>query len=141
MCHYWKEFRRAYIELEGLKCEFPTTPIMMLTATAPPEVFDSISKLVRNPVVSKGSMNRPNVKLSCEELPCADRGNLNDFAIRASEIAGDRCTVVYTNFIENVGPIISELSDLGHSCVGYYGVMDPKSRLEIYMRLSQPRLK
>ena len=41
----------------------------------------------------------------------------------------------YTNFIENnIGPIISELNDLGHSCVGYYGEMDPKSRLESYTR-------
>ena len=134
LCHYWKEFRRAYVELETLKCEFITTPIMILTATAPPEVFNSISKLVRNPVVSKGSMNRPNVKLYCEELPCHSRQSFNDFALRVSEIAGDRCTIVYTNFIENIGPIISELSDLGHTCVGYYGEMDPKSRLESYTR-------
>ena len=134
LCHYWKEFRRAYMELESLKSEFLATPIMILTATAPPEVFDSISKLVRNPVVSKGSMNRPNVKLSCEELPCHARRNFSDFALRVSEIAADRCTVVYTNFIENIGPIISELSDLGHSCMGYYGEMDPKSRLESYTK-------
>ena len=131
---YWKEFRRAYVELETLKCEFITTPIMILTATAPPEVFNSISKLVRNPVVSKGSMNRPNVKLYCEELPCHSRQSFNDFALRVSEIAGDRCTIVYTNFIENIGPIISELSDLGHTCVGYYGEMDPQARLESYTR-------
>ena len=61
------------MELETLKSEFQATPIiiiMMLTATAPPEAFDSMSRLVHNPVVSKGSMNWPNVKLSCEELPC-----------------------------------------------------------------------
>ena len=52
--HYWKEFRRAYVDLETLESEFQTTPIMLLTATAPPEVFDCMSRLVRNnPVVSR----------------------------------------------------------------------------------------
>ena len=117
------------MELESLKSEFLATPIMILTATAPPEVFDSISKLARNPVLSKGSVNRPKVILSCEELPYHARRNFNDFVLRVSENAADRCTVVYTNFIENTGPVISELSNLGHSCVGYYREMDPKSRL------------
>lgn len=39
------------MDLETLKSEFLATPIMVLTATAPPEVFNSISKLVRNPIV------------------------------------------------------------------------------------------
>ena len=34
------------------------------------------------------------------------------------------------NFIESIGPIIRELSDIGHSCVGCYGEMDARSRLE-----------
>ena len=51
--------------------------------------------------------------------------SVSDFVLRVSEIAADRCTVVYPNFIENTGPIISELSDLGHICMGYYGEMDP----------------
>lgn len=102
------------MDLETLKSTFL---VMLLTPTAPPEVFDSICKLVCHPVVSKGSMNTPNVKLSCNELPCHARGDFYDFAFRVSEIAGDRCTIVCTNF-------------QGHSCVGYYGGMDPKSRLE-----------
>ena len=134
LCHYWKEFRRTYVELETLRSKFLTTPIMILTATAPPEVLDSMSRLVRDPVVSKGSVNQPNVKLSCEALPCHARRSLTDFALRVSEIAGDRCTVIYTNFIENIESIVSELNDLGHCCVGYYGEIDPKSRLESYTR-------
>ena len=37
-----------------------------------------------------------------------------------------RSTIVYTNFIEYIGPIISELSDLEHSCVGILWRDGPK---------------
>ena len=59
--HHWQEFRSSYKDLELLKSEFPTTPIMALTATAPPEVMHSIHKLVRDPVIVKSSINRPNI--------------------------------------------------------------------------------
>jgi len=42
---------------------------MALTATAPPEVMNNICKLVRDPLIVKGSVNRPNIYLECEELP------------------------------------------------------------------------
>lgn len=45
--HHWQEFQSSYKDLELLKSDFPTTPIMALTATAPPEVMSSIHKLVR----------------------------------------------------------------------------------------------
>ena len=67
--HYWQEFRAAYKQLENLKDEFPSTPIACLTATAPPLVQESKLKLLRNPFITKGSINGPNITLSCEALP------------------------------------------------------------------------
>lgn len=61
-------------------------------------------------------MNKPNVKLFCEDYHVMLHKILIIYlALRVSEIAGDRCTIVYTNFIDNIGLIIGELSDVGHS--------------------------
>ena len=43
-----------------------------------------------------------------------------------------RCSIIYTDFINSVGPIVSELSELGIESVAYYGEMDTKSRNESY---------
>ena len=55
--HYWQEFRIAYKTLESLKHDFPSTPLLCLTATAPPAVEESIRHLLRSPVVSKASVD------------------------------------------------------------------------------------
>ena len=60
--------------------DFPNTTLMILTATASDVVEKSVFQLVHSPVISKGSINRPNVFLQCEEL-CND----DDFTIFANE--------------------------------------------------------
>lgn len=134
--HYWQEFRQAYKSLETLKNDFPLTPLLCLTATAPPQVENSVSKLLRSPVVIKGSIDRPNITLACEELPCMGvKKNFSHFASRVSNILQDSCgesTIIYTDFIEDVGLIMSELSSLGIDSVAYYGEMDVKSRNESF---------
>ena len=107
--HQWQQFRTAYRLLEKLKIEFPLTPILALTATAPPEVMQSLKMLVREPLVVRGSVNRPNIiYLECEEIPTNIK---NDdfvyFASRVTEKVQNQCTIIYTDFINNVGKIVS----------------------------------
>ena len=128
--HQWQEFRTSYKDLEHIKHEFPSVPILALTATAPFEVMESIKKLVRDPLISKASVNRPNIYLECEEL---QNGNdLAYFASRVVEKIGNDSTIIYTDFINSVGPIMSELSTFNVDSVAYYGEMDVKSRSESY---------
>ena len=91
--YHWQEFRSSYKDLELLKSEFPTTPIMALTATAPPEVMSSIHKLVRDPLIVKSSINRPNI-LECEELPSKGKGHDFFFAAQVGEKIESRCTII-----------------------------------------------
>ena len=95
--YQWQEFRHAYKDLERLKVEFPSTPLMILTATAPPSIESSIHQVVRSPVISKGSMKRPNIYLQCEEIP-NDDDDFTYFAEKVSEIIGDECSIIYTDF-------------------------------------------
>ena len=108
---------------------------MCLTATATPAVEEDIKLLLRNPVVQKKSMNRPNVTLNVEELK--DDKSLNhaeQFAKRAAEICGSSSSIVYTDFIADIGPIVSALQQVGVEAVGYHGEMDAPSRQESYLK-------
>ena len=131
----WSEFRTAFSDLRNIKSHFPSIPIMCLTATATPAVEEDIKLLIRNPVVQKKSMNRPNVTLNVEELK--DDKSLNhaeQFAKRAAEICGSSSSIVYTDFIADIGPIVSALQQVGVEAVGYHGEMDAPSRQESYLK-------
>ena len=137
--HYWQEFREAY---KNLKVEFPSIPFICLTATAPPPVEGSISRLLRDPVVTKGSIDRPNITLACEEMPSTGKKNFSYFASRVAELLEDlQCTIVYTDFIDNVGLIMSELGDKGIDSVAYYGEMDIKSRSDSFEKWKSGEIK
>ena len=83
--HFWQDFRVAFRQLEDLKTEFPHTPIACLTATAPPSVEESILKLLRDPLVTKGNVDRENITLACEIIPpTVRRKDLSYFADRVS---------------------------------------------------------
>lgn len=70
-------------------------------------------------------MNRPNITLNGEEL----KSDLSvepsmQFATRAIKIAGTTSTINYTDFIADIGPIVSAQSTTGVEAVGYHGEMD-----------------
>ena len=127
--HYWQEFRPAYKNLDSLHREFPNIPLMCLTATAPYCVEQNMRRLLRNPLLSRNSVNRPNIFLACEEIPShIQRKDFSYFASRISDLISEgECTIVYTDFIDDVGPIMSELSEKGIDSVAYYGEMDIKA--------------
>ena len=85
--HYWQEFRNAYKTLGSLKHNFPSTPLLCLTATAPLAVEESICYMLRNPVISKASVDRPNIMLACEEIPSyIGRKDFSYFTSRVSDM-------------------------------------------------------
>ena len=137
--HYWQEFRPAYKELKNLKDCFLDVPFLALTATATPAVQNSILQLLRNPFITTGSINRPNIHLACEEISSDD--DFRIFASRAVEIIGGNCAVVYVDFINNIGPIVNQLHSLGTDTVAYHGEMDIKSRDISYTKWKTGEIK
>ena len=105
---------------------------MALTATATEKVEEDIKLLLRNPVTSKSSMNRPNVTLSVL-LHDSSLPRVVQFAKRAAEIMQSTSSIVYTDFIKDIGPIVSAL-EVEVEAVGYHGEMDAPSRHESYIR-------
>ena len=141
--HYWQEFREAYKHLESLKFEFPSIPLLALTATAPPPVESSIRCLLRDPIVVKGSIDRPNITLACEEIPCnMGKKNFSHFASKVSTLLdGSETAIIYTDFIDDVGLIMSELNNIGIDSVAYYGEMDIRSRCESFDKWKSGEVK
>ena len=57
-------FRKCFTELVGLHELFPDTPIMALTATLLADLKkELITHYLKNPVIVKSTVNRPNIKL------------------------------------------------------------------------------
>ena len=110
---------------------------MALSATSTPDVEEKIRSALRKPVTEKKSINRPNVTLNVEELPVKKGVDAKmQFATRAAEIAGTAPAIIYTDFISDIGPIISSVLEIGVDAVEYHGEMDPSERLEAYAKWS-----
>ncbi len=123
---------------------FPTTPLIALTATAPPAVEHSILKLLRDPFISKASIDRKNIYLACEELGSCTATTkeltYRHFAERAAEmLENDGFSI--SDFIDDIGPIMNELNSCGLDSVGYHGEMDIRSRHESYTRWRGGKVK
>ena len=105
---------------------FPDVPIMALTATATPDVEGDIKKLLRNPLTVKASINRPNITLNAHEVKTHTDNYFAIFAKYVADITSGESTIVYTDFIADVGAIVSSLNQVGIESVGYHGEMDMK---------------
>ncbi len=130
----WQVFRDKYCQVESLKRDFPGTPFMALSATMPPYLLRKMRTMLSDPIVSKGSVNRENIKYCAEKLPPkgrptgVTRGDFTLFAEKVKEIVGDQCSIVYTDFVADIGPIMCELRNQGLTCAAYYGELDSATR-------------
>ena len=131
----WGDFRNAFSELGELKYSFVDVPIMALSATATTHFEAKFKQILRNPIINKASINRPNITLIVEELQHDKNiGHAMQFAKRAAQIAGKSPVIIYTDFIADIGPIVCNLHDIGIEAVGYHGEMDTTSRCEWYRK-------
>ena len=62
----WQDFRQMYRRCEELHALLPNIPIMALSATVAVQVEDALKSLLRDPLVSRSSVNRDNIYLAAE---------------------------------------------------------------------------
>ena len=138
----WNDFRNAFSELPRLKSDFLDVPIMTLTATATEGVENDIKLPLRNPVISKSSVNRPNITLKVEELSSDSSSPAAvQFGKKVAEIINSMPSIVYTDFIADIGPIVSALQEVGVDAVGYHGEIDALSQHESYVKWKSGQVK
>lgn len=61
------DFRNSYLEIKNFRINFPTIPILAVTATATKQVVEDIIEnlSLKNPKIVRGNYDRPNLYLKC----------------------------------------------------------------------------
>ncbi len=119
------DFRPEYLKLAALKREFPTIPLVALTATA--------DKLVRKDIVDRleisdaevfvSSFNRPNIYYSVEPKRNS-YGQLLHFLDERKEQSG----IIYCLSRNSVDSLAADLRDEGFSALSYHAGLDKQAR-------------
>ena len=144
LIYEWDGFRQHYGQCEQIPKIFDGVPVMALTATATPDIEQRLTSFLNNPLVIKESINRSNIYLGVHKCKFKKSGGLsksfsldhrdfNEFADRVSELIANKCSIIYTDFANHVGPIVLALHDRGVNAVGYYGKMRESEKRESYM--------
>lgn len=94
------DFRPAYLELSLLKKEFPSIPVVALTASATSSVQDSIKSALslKNPVIIKSSFNRPNIEYQVRNKELIGDGSENALVqdlVNFIEQHQGQCGIIY----------------------------------------------
>ncbi len=122
------DFRPEYLKLAVLKKEFPTVPIVALTASADKVTQkDIVDRLeLHNPNIFVSSFNRPNIHYHI--LPKKNAvGNIIEYIKRNP----DDCGIIYALSRASTEEIASRLVDNGINAAAYHAGMDAVERSRV----------
>lgn len=119
------DFRRAYTQLACLKEQFPTTPIMALTATADVATRrDILEQLhLHNPLVHLDSFDRPNIRLTLADKYNGQQQILGYLRKRRSDSG-----IIYCSSRWQVEKLSKYLASAGINCAAYHAGLEPEIR-------------
>ncbi|PRY15401.1 ATP-dependent DNA helicase RecQ [Pontibacter ummariensis] len=119
------DFRPEYTQLKALKQQFPTTPVIALTATADKLTQKDIQEqlYLRDPAVFISSFDRPNINLMVK--PGKDRFNrITDFLSRRHRQPG----IVYCLSRKATESLANKLKASGYNATYYHAGMSAPQR-------------
>ena len=145
LIYEWDGFREHYQQCETIPQLSDGIPVMALTATATPVIFNKLTKFLNNPVIVQSSVNRPNIYLAVHQCNfkkttgpsksfSLDHRDFNEFADQVAGMVKNDCSIIYTDFATHVGPIVLALRDRGVNAIGYYGKMKESEKSDAYLR-------
>lgn len=128
LSHWGHDFRQDYLRLNCLKQQFPTVPIMALTATADKATrFDIAHQLqLQEPLIYVGSFDRPNLRYTIEEK-FKPLNQLQDFL----KNQGDNAGIVYCSSRARVDDIAAKLQAKGISAAAYHAGLETEHRIKV----------
>ena len=128
LSHWGHDFRQDYLRLNCLKQQFPTVPIMALTATADKATrFDIAHQLqLQEPLIYVGSFDRPNLRYTIEEK-FKPLNQLQDFL----KNQGDNAGIVYCSSRARVDDIAAKLEAKGISAAAYHAGLETEHRIRV----------
>ncbi|GAB3201116.1 ATP-dependent DNA helicase RecQ [Pontibacter aydingkolensis] len=119
------DFRPEYTQLKAIKQQFPSVPVIALTATADKLTQKDIQEqlYLRNPEVYVASFDRPNINLMVK--PGRDRFNkITEFLNRHHNQPG----IIYCLSRKGVEALANKLKANGYSATYYHAGMSPNQR-------------
>lgn len=126
--HWGHDFRPEYTQLAVLKEQFPTVPIVALTATADKitrqDIIDQLK--LSDPQVFVSSFDRPNLSLTVRRgLTKKDKNAAILHFIRARK---EQCGIVYCTKRDDTTAVADTLKLYGIDAVAYHAGMSPQQR-------------
>ena len=148
LIYEWASFRSDFGELRKLKDLF-CCPIMALSATLKPENLKSMKKdILRNPVIIRGSIDRPNVAINImpyrkggsKEFPENATDPFYKTAIQIRNLVDGERTIVYCAYAIECEKLQSSLRKLNVKCGAYWGKMRSNEKKEVFQDMREGKI-
>ena len=135
------DFRPDYLELSRIKQEFPSTPIMALTATASAQVQEQIIRTLqlKDVAVFRQSFNRSN--LFYEVRSKRKKKTVDELADWIRQYHRQHSGIVYCSSISDCETVSAGLREKGVSCDYYHGRMSNEDRVAAQSRWSNDEVR
>ena len=128
MIHQWGgAFRSAFDRLGGLKDLFPKVPIIALTATLRQSFEEQvIADVLRDPVITKGTVNRPYLDINIKHYPGPLRAknggeDWEEVATMVDTMIGNETAIIYSPFAHSCDPLCAIFLSKGPTPAAYTG--------------------
>ncbi|KMT11509.1 hypothetical protein BVRB_5g108290 isoform C [Beta vulgaris subsp. vulgaris] len=144
-CSQWgHDFRPDYKNLGILKTQFPTVPVIALTATATKKVQLDLMEMLHIPKCVKfvSSVNRPNLFYMVREKSSTGKVVVDEIAefIRGS-YPNNESGIVYCFSRKECEQVAKELRERGIKADYYHADMEVKDRENVHLRWSTGKLQ
>lgn len=144
-CSQWgHDFRPDYKNLGILKTQFPSIPLVALTATATKKVQIDLIEMLRIPKCIKfvSTVNRPNLFYMVREKPSVGKMVIDEIAeFIQHSYPNSESGIVYCFSRRECEQVATELRERGISADRYHADMDVNAREKVHMRWSNSKLQ
>ncbi|WCJ20620.1 ATP-dependent DNA helicase Q-like 2 [Euphorbia peplus] len=144
-CSQWgHDFRPDYKNLGILKIQFPSVPVLALTATATQKVQYDLMEMLHIPKCVKfvSTVNRPNLFYMVREKSSVGKTVIDEISEFIQEsYPNNESGIVYCFSRKECEQVAAELRDRGISADYYHADMDANARERIHMRWSKNKLQ
>lgn len=144
-CSQWgHDFRPDYKNLGILKTQFPSVPLLALTATATQKVQNDLMDMLHIPKCVKfvSTVNRPNLFYMVREKSSVGKVVIDEIAEFVKEsYPNNESGIVYCFSRKECEQVASELRERGISADYYHADMDVNAREKVHMRWSRNKVQ
>jgi len=125
------DFRPKYLKLEAIRSDFPTVPIMALTATATKKVVANIASILRlnSPKYFTNSFYRNNLNIIMKNK-VTEKYTVSQIVEMIETTYKDQTGIIYCYSRKNCEKVAKLLTEFGINCDFYHAGISKKKREE-----------